>query len=128
MAHINIDMNQVEDTGGEPHTEGMHAFEIHKATLEDNKSGGGQHIRWQLKPIASEVSKRHVFLRTSLKADALWNLKGFLKDGLGQAEFDPSGFDLDNYVGMKVQVNCKVTEYNGEPTNEVTRPYKKYVE
>lgn len=121
MAHIDVNMNEVADQGS-PHPDGPLFVRVVKGEVRTNKAGDGQYINWQLNPIESE-NKRPIFLMTSLKPEALWNLQRFFKACGFNWESDGS-FNTEDLYGKEVFVSVTQDEYNGEMTNKVGPPYK----
>ena len=85
------------------------------------KDGQSKIIAWDFEITEGEFKGRHVFTNTSLKPEALWNLKSLL-EACG-AEFDEGGFDTEAVVGCQLQVNVVQEEYEGRPRNRVTAYY-----
>ena len=122
MAHIDVNLDAVEDQSGECHPEGQLLIRIAKAEIRDNKEKTGKYINWQLNPVESE-NKKPVFLMTSLKPEALWNLKQFLKAAGVQWHSDGS-FDTEDAMGQEVWVTIIKEVYEGNEQNKVKPPYK----
>ena len=122
MSHININLNEVETASGEPHPEGLLAVQVKKAELRDTKAGDSKYINWQLSPTQSE-NRRPVFLRTSLKPEALWNLKLFLTACGFQWQSDGT-FNLEDVLGSECRVSVSLRQLDdGRKDNEVGPPY-----
>lgn len=121
MAHIDINLNEVPDQG-EAHPDGQTHVRIKKGELLENKAKDGKHIRWQLEVVGSE-NHMPLWLRTSLKKDALWNLKAFLQKAGVQWQTDGS-FDIEDALGAElyVEVGRDVGD-DGTTRNEVGPPY-----
>ena len=122
MARIDVNLDEAPDSFGELHPEGMLAVRIVSGEVRDTKSGDGKYINWRLDPIESE-NKKPVWLMTSLKREALWNLKALLKSARVQWSTDGS-FDLEDAFGAELLVNVKHEMYQGELRERVGTPYK----
>jgi hypothetical protein len=123
MAHIDVNLDAVEDTGSELHPEGMLLVQVAKAEVRENKKKDGKYINWQLNPVES-ANKRPIYLMTSLKPEALWNLKRFLKE-CGVAWSSDGSFSTDDVLGCQVWVTIVQEEYSGEIRNKANSPYRK---
>jgi hypothetical protein len=123
MPRINVDLNAVEDQSGEVHPDGETLVRVVDSELKDNKAGDAKYINWRLKALGTE-NNRPLYLMTSLKPNALWNLKNFVK-GCGQEEFDPDGFDSDELHGIELYVTVSTEVYEGQPQNKVGGPYRR---
>jgi hypothetical protein len=122
MAVINVNLDAVEERERRVHQEGLLGVRVVDAEIRDNKAKDGQYINWRLDPIEGD-NNSPVWLMTSLKPDALWNLKRFLKECGFQWESD-GGFDTADVLGSEVYVTVTIEEYQGEPRNRVGMPYK----
>lgn len=121
MAHIDVNMNEVEDTSV-PHPDGPLLVRVVKGEVRDTKAGDSKYINWQLNPVEGN-NKRPIFLMTSLKPEALWNLQRFFKAAQYEWETDGS-FNTEDLLGKELFVSVTQEEYNGEMTNRVGPPYK----
>lgn len=120
MAFIDVNLDVVE-SNSEVHPEGMTLVEITEAEVKTAKEGGGKYINWKCKVVNSE-NKRPLWIITSLKPDALWNLKR-LVEACGY-KWDPAGFNTEDLYGRQVYVEVTQEEYNGSPSNKVKPNYK----
>jgi hypothetical protein len=123
MAVINVNLNDVEDQSGEIHPEGEVLVRVTDSEVRDNKAGDGQYVNWRLKVLGTE-NNRPVYLVTSLKPAALWNLKNFVK-ACGTDSFSMEGLDTADFHGCELYVQLKNEEYEGVMRNTVTGPYKR---
>ena len=123
MAIINVNLNDVEDSSGDIHPEGETLVRIVDSELRDNKAGDAQYVSWRLKVLNTE-NNRPVYLITSLKPSALWNLKNLVK-ACGTDEFSMDSLDTSEYHGRELYVQIKNEEYDGQMRNQVSGPYKK---
>jgi hypothetical protein len=125
MAVINVNLNDVEDQSGETHPEGETLLRIVDSELRDNKAGDAQYINWRLKVLNTE-NNRPIYLITSLKPAALWNLKNLLK-AVGVEEFSMDGLDTSDYHGAEFYGQVKTEVYEDTKRNTVSGPYKKAI-
>lgn len=124
MSHININLDEVAGAGGEPHPEGQLHIRVKKGEIKDNKAGDAKYINWQLDPVGT-INKSPAWLMTSLKPDALWNLKAFLQGCKFKWNSDGS-FNLEDVLGSEVIVTCGVRVLDdGRKTNQIGPPYSK---
>jgi hypothetical protein len=123
MAVINVNLNDVEDQSGDVHPDGEALVRIADSELRDNKAGDGQYINWRLKVLNSD-NNRPVYLITSLKPTALWNLKNFVK-AAGVDDLVLDNFDTSELHGRELFVNIKTEVYENTPRNTVSGPYKR---
>src|SRR5262245_25782799 len=122
MAIINVNLNDVEDQSGEVHPEGEALMRIVDSELRDNKAGDAQYVNWRLKVLNTE-NNRPVYLITSLKPSALWNLKNLLR-ACGKEEF-PSELDTSEFHGCEFYGQVKTEIYEDQKRNTVSGPYKR---
>jgi hypothetical protein len=123
MAVINVNLNDVEDQSGDVHPDGEVLLRIVDSELRDNKAGDAQYINWRLKVLNTE-NNRPVYLITSLKPSALWNLKNLVK-ACGTEEFSMDSLDTSDYHGCEFYAQLKTEVYEDKPRNTVSGPYKK---
>jgi hypothetical protein len=122
MSFINVNLNDVEDTSGDPHPEGRTNLRIVSSEVRETKAKDGTYINWRLEVMDSE-NKKPIWLSNSLKPQALWNLKNLYKVCVGD-EFSPEGFDTADLHGCEFSGVVSIEEYNGEKQNRVEGPYK----
>jgi hypothetical protein len=127
MPRINVNLNDVEDQIGEVHPDGETLVRVVDSDLKDNKAGDAKYINWRLKALNTENNKP-LYLMTSLKPAALWNLLNFYKGCTGTEEgFDPDGFDSEDLHGAELYVQVSQEIYEGQPQNRVQGPYRRAV-
>jgi len=114
--------NEVE-AGFEPVPVGRYTVLVSNAEIRAKKGGtaGEKFINWQLTILAPSHEGRIVWLMTSLKTEALWNLKSFL--AAAGAKMDDTGFATEDVVGLKLDVNVEQDEYEGRIRNRISPPY-----
>lgn len=122
MAHIDVNLDDVKE--GELHPEGLTLVRIAKGEIRSKKGDeSSKYINWQLEAIDTD-NKRPLYLMTSLKLEALWNLKSFLQEAGVQWNSDGS-FDTEEALGAEIYVTVGQEEYDGTIRNTVKKPYKK---
>lgn len=77
---INVDFTGVEVNDGdfEPLPEGVYNCSVFDITVEENKKGDGNYLKWQLKVLDDKYNNRRLWYNTSLKPQSLWKLKQIL--------------------------------------------------
>lgn len=100
---LDISLDKVET--GEFDTLPPGSYEIEVTGWKRDVSEAGPYIRWTLKPMGElpEGNFGNLYLKTWLHAEALWNLKRFLK--ACQFEWDPKGFDTEDVIGCTCEVS-----------------------
>ncbi len=126
MAFIEIpDFDQVS-SGREPIPAGRYTVKIVGAEQRTSNEGS-PYIRWEAEiigvddPENTKVMGRHIFWNTSLKPEALWNVKRLLE--ALRAPFHPNGFSTDDVLGLTCDVTLREREYQGSITYEVEPNY-----
>ncbi len=117
---INIPRLDKVETGLEPLPSGRYKVKLthaEKRTTQD----GSEYIAWQATVEGGEYEGRKIFWNTSLKENALWNLKGLLE--AAKVEFDPEGFNTEDALGKLVELQIDVEEYEGRQVNRVSPNY-----
>ena len=112
--------NEVE-AGFEPIPAGRYTVLVSNARIQPTKAGDSKIVVWELTVMSRESTGRKLFLNNSLKAEALWNLKAFLKGC--DAKYDDGGFSTEDVVGRKLDVNVEQEEYEGRVRNRISPPY-----
>lgn len=124
MAIINVNLSGGDEGGGgEVHPDGEHLVRIADSEIRDNKAGDGQYINWRLKVLNTD-NNRPVYLITSLKPTAIWNLRNFVR-AAGVNELNLENFDTAELHGTELYVNIKTEVYENTPRNTVSGPYKR---
>jgi hypothetical protein len=106
---------------------GRYLCNVYAIEKKANNKGDGFYIQWTLKVSADhpdeDYTGRTLYYITSLKQDALWNLKRTLialgdePDDLDQ-ELD---IEPEDYLGRQCVADCKTEMYQGEPKTRVSR-------
>lgn len=123
MAHINVNLEAVEDGGGDVHPEGpMHLRLVSYEIKSKKDDADKKYIAWRADPASPDApNKRPVWFNTSLSN--LVGLKALVK-AVG-ASFDANGFDPDDMIGGEFIAKLGVETYNDIPKNTVNFPYQK---
>ena len=135
MALIDVDLDTVDD-GTVPIPEGNWLYRIVASEKKQNNDGKGFHIEWSVelaesvmastvdgegKPMQVDKKGTKRAVRTSLKADALWNLKQFVSQSGGH--WGREGFQTEELHDHMVRITTSIQEYNGQPRNNLGPPY-----
>ena len=110
-------------TGPEVIPEGTYNARVFEAELRTSVNSGSPYINWTFRIDGGEYDGRRLFFVTSLRKDALWNLKRTLKalrfEGNLDGQVDLG--DLDNFLGRQCRIVVGVEAYMGEQRNRVLR-------
>lgn len=85
--------------------EGDYLFKIVSHEVRKSERSGGRYINWLCTVASGEYKGKKVYLNTSLKPDALWNLRNLIhavtgKNVAGKAlDFDPSAIEGKVFAG-----------------------------
>jgi len=117
-----VDFTGVSD-GMDPVPEGVYNARVFDVVLRTSVNSGNQYLNWTFKIDGGEYDGRRLFYVTSLKKEALWNLKRTLKalqfEGSLDGQVDLG--DLDDFLGKQCRISVGIEEYMGEPRNRVLR-------
>lgn len=137
-AKITVDFTNVEDRGARSdHIEpGDYLFQVEGCQLRSKKDDeSSKYLNWYLGVVAPSTFKgKHVYHITSLKQEALWNLRGFLVDMLGEDKVPKQSVNipLEAIVKAKKRIGGTVDddEYDGKIRSRVvaTFPASEYTE
>lgn len=110
-------------TGPEVIPEGTYNARVFDVELRTSANSGSPYINWTFRIDGGEYDGRRLFFVTSLRKDALWNLKRTLKalrfEGNLDGQVDLG--DLDNFLGRQCRIVVGVEDYMGEQRNRVLR-------
>lgn len=107
--------------GGIRVPEGDYLFKIIEATVHENKAQTGSYLRWKLTFHEGDAKGKSIYTNTSLKPEALWNLRNLIHAALGRnvagkaINFDPSKL-YGKIVGASV---IDGDEYKGRIKSEI---------
>jgi hypothetical protein len=107
-------------------------FKVVKGEIRDNKAGDGRHISWRVTVSAGEYKGKTVYHTTSLKPEALWNLRNLIFACLGKNLAGKSvAFDPEILEGKVFAGTTEDDEYDGKmksvivdirPKSDLKRP------
>jgi len=117
MPRINVNLNDVADSGFEVYPEGSYRVEITDKTKVRTSNEGNQTIGWMTRIMDGEFEGKSLYWQTSLQPQALWNLKAMLK--AMKLPWGEDGFDLEDTVGAVLVVDVESREWEGKPRNNV---------
>jgi hypothetical protein len=98
--------------GGARIPEGDYLAKIVETELKDNAAGTGRYFRWKLQIASGEFKGKSVYMTTSLKPEALWNLRNLIHAATGknvagkQLDFDP-----EKLYGKQIGITVEDNEY-----------------
>jgi len=118
---INIPNLDKVETGREPVPAGKYLVKITAGDVKATVAGDSKYIAWQGTIQEGESKGRILFWNTSLKENALWNLKGMLV--AAKVDMAADGFATEDALGKNIYVLADLGEYNGKPKNEVKASY-----
>ena len=116
---MRIDIPSFNDvkTGLEPVPAGIY-LSICESGEVKTAEGGGKYVAWTFSILEGDVAGRKLFFNTSLKEQALWNLKGLLE--ALNCPMDEGGFATEDAVGLKCMLVVDIEEYQNRQQNRVT--------
>ena len=101
--------------------EGDYLFKVVKHETRKNKAGTGRYFSWQMQCVSKKYKGKTIYHITSLKPDALWNLRNLIHACLGRnvagkvVNFDPTSLYGKIFAGT-----TEDDEYENEETHKVT--------
>jgi len=103
---------------------GRYSTRITNAELTTAKDGESQYIAWELEIFGhtpgegdDDFNGRKLFVNTSLKQKALWNLKRLLVTA--GVPSDGDSFSTEDALGLEMDVQVGIREFEGRERNEV---------
>lgn len=113
---------EIRRGGGRVHIpEGDYLGKIIEAELKTSERSGSRYFSWKFQVADGKFKGKTLYMTTSLKPEALWNLRNLIHAALGknvagkQVDFDPEKL-YGKLVGMSVEDN----EYTKDGTTRVT--------
>ncbi len=111
MPKIKVDLTSIPSYDLIPDNE--YTFEIDRCTKNVEKN----YLTWDLVVLDAgdylDCRIRHI---TSLKPEALWNLKALVQ--AAEVEFDEDGFDSDDLIGEHLSSQTEKKEFEGEESSK----------
>lgn len=129
---IDVNLDDVDD-GRSPLPAGPTAFRVASAQKKQKEGSPNPYIELTLSPTSAEFSHRKAWLNLSFHPRALWNLKLFMKDGVG-IKWDPKGLSpsrlAQQFAGLTFGANVSLVpdERSQDPDtkkNDIGPPYYK---
>lgn len=114
----NAEVRKLADEGPQP-------CEVVEVTQESGEKA--EYFAWKFKVIEGDSEGATIYNNTSLKEDALWNLRGLLMAMGLEVPQDAIDVDLDELIGLKVMLHVEHEEWDGRPRARVV-DYSEYVE
>jgi len=117
---ISLDFTGVQGGDFEPLPKGKYNATVFEVTEEESKAGK-PYLSFQFKIQDEGFNNRRAFLNASLQPQALWNVKGILKN-LGVEGLDGQfELDLDDLAGKPCQILIGHEVYEGETRDRVKK-------
>jgi len=110
--------------------EGDYLGKIIDQELKPNNAGDSKYFRWAIQVAQGEFKGKKVYLNTSLKPDALWNLRNLIHAATGknvagkQLDFDPEKL-YGKLIGMTVEDNEYTKDGKTKVTSQVASTFPK---
>jgi len=106
--------------GGARIPEGDYLAKIVEAEIRDS-AAGSRYFRWKMQVAAGEQKGKAVYMNTSLKPEALWNLRNLIHAATGKnvagkiLDFDP-----DKLYGKPIGIAVEDNEYTKDGQTKIT--------
>jgi hypothetical protein len=106
--------------GGSRIPEGDYLAKVVEAEIRDS-AAGSRYFRWKMTVVAGPSKGKSVYMNTSLKPDALWNLRNLIHAATGKnvagkiLEFDP-----DKLYGKSIGIAVEDNEYTKDGKTKIT--------
>jgi len=117
MDNININL---DDATQNAIPEAEYEVSVDKCEVRQAKSGDSKYLNWQFRLVDGEHAGRCVFMKTSLKKEALWRLKELFKalnlQWTGVVRFNP-----EQVKDKTLFVTVAHREFNGDVQEEVRK-------
>jgi hypothetical protein len=111
MPKIRVDMSNVEERTLV--AEGDYICKVSKITLEDSQSGS-KYLKWELTIGMGDYKGNKLWHNTSLKPNALWNLRNTILACGVECPKSAQTIDTDKFIGKVVGVTVAHEEYEGK--------------
>ncbi len=100
--------------------EGDYILKIIEATDETGERSGAKYLRWTFQVAEGEHKGKKLRMNTSLKPDALWNLRNLIHAALGKNVAGKAvNFDPETLYGKIVGGAVEDNEFNDRITSQV---------
>lgn len=120
---VNVDFQNASLGGGRgAHLpKGVYDFKVASGEVRESDSGN-DYISWQLEVKSGKQKGKKIYHITSLKPDALWNLRGMLEACGIETPESKFKFKIKSVVGKSFRAEVEDDEYQGK-TKSVIRDY-----
>lgn len=100
--------------------EGDYLAKIVEAEIRDAASGS-RYFRWKMQVAAGEYKGKSVYMNTSLKPEALWNLRNLIHAATGRnVAGKVLDFDPDKLYGKSIGIAVEDNEYTKDGATKIT--------
>jgi len=116
---ININLDDVPDTGFPPRPEGVQSVRVVKVEKKQKEGSPYPYLNVSMQHAdGKEDCKGQIFLVLSFHPNALWNLKDFLKKA--KVNWTKQGFNYSDLVGKTLRVTTGIEPSQRDPEVIVT--------
>lgn len=128
---MNVDFGGVEKeirrgTGRVRVPEGDYLFKIIDHTVEKKEGGTTKYLRWTLQFVDGKAKGKRLRTNTSLKPEALWNLRNLIHAATGKnVAGKVVNFDPTKLYGKIVGAAVEDDEYEGKIRSQITTFFPK---
>jgi Protein of unknown function (DUF669) len=106
--------------GGTRIPEGDYLAKIIEAEINDAASGS-RYFRWKMTVATGEFKGKSVYMNTSLKPNALWNLRNLIHAATGKnVAGSILSFDPDKLYGKSIGIAVEDNEYTKDGKTKIT--------
>lgn len=101
--------------------EGDYLAKIVEAELRTSERSGSRYFTWKMQVASGEFKGKTLYMTTSLKPEALWNLRNLIHAAVGknvagkQLDFEP-----EKLYGKLIGISVEDNEYTKDGTTKVT--------
>lgn len=130
MPKLKVDFGGVDKEirrgGGAPHIpEGDYLAKIIDSEVRESEKSGSRYLSWKLTVAQGEFKGKTLYHITSLKPEALWNLRNFIHAATGKNVAGKAlNVDTSALEGKVIAVTVEDDEYEGKVRSRIvdTRP------
>ena len=116
---ININLDDVPDTGFPPWPEGVQSVRVVKVEKKQKEGSPYPYLNVSMQHAdGKEECKGQIFLVLSFHPNALWNLKDFLKKA--KVNWTKQGFNYSDLVGKTLRVTTGIEPSQRDPETIIT--------
>ena len=117
MPRLNVDFSGVEERKTVP--EGNYICKVKKVEAKTSESSGSRYLKWTLTIGVGEYKNNNLYHITSLKPQALFNLRNTLIACGIDVPLSAINVDTDKLPGKILGVTVYHEEYNGKPSAKI---------